>query len=102
MVDFKLKARLLAGGHITKAYATIMNTSIVSRETVKIALMVVTLNDLEVKSGTILNAHVQTHVTVKVRTTFGPEFSKDTVKTSVIIRALYGPKSEGAAFRSPC
>ena len=91
---------LVARGHMTKALATITYASIVSRETVRIALMIATLIDLEVKSGDILNAYVQVPVTEKVWTTLGPEFSKDARKTAVIVRALYGLKSAGAAFRS--
>ena len=37
MEDLRQKARLVAGGHMTKALATIMYASIVSRETVKTA-----------------------------------------------------------------
>ena len=59
--------------------------------------MMAALNDLEVKSGDILNAYVQAPVTEKVWTTLGPEFSKDAGKTAVIVRALYGLKSAGAA-----
>ena len=51
---------------MTKAPASITYTSIVSRETVRIALMIATLNDLEVKLGDILNAYVQMLVTEKV------------------------------------
>ena len=61
--------------------------------------MTATLNDLEVKSGDVLNAYVQTSVTEKVWTTLGSEFSKDARKTAVIVRALYGLKSAG---KSPC
>ena len=78
---------------MTKAPATIAYTSIVSRETVRIALMIVTFNDLEVKLGVILNTYVQVPVTEKVWTTLGPEFDKDAGKTGVIVRALYGLKS---------
>ena len=85
---------------MTKAPATIMYASIVSRETVRIALMIATLNDLEVKLGNILNAYVQAPVTEKVWTTLGPEFGKDARKTAVIVQAPYGLKSAGAAFRS--
>ena len=85
---------------MTKAPATIAYDSVVSRETVRIALMIATLNDLEVKSGDILNACVQAPVTEKVWATLGPEFSKDARKTAVIVRAIYGLKSAGAAFRS--
>ena len=77
--------RLVAGGHMTKAPATIMYASGVPRETFKIALMVAPLNDLEVTSGNILNPYVQTPVTEKVWTTWGLESSKDTRKSAVIV-----------------
>ena len=38
MEDFRRKARLAAGGHMTKAPATITYASVVSRETMRIAL----------------------------------------------------------------
>ena len=62
--------------------------------------MIATLNDLEVKPGNILNAYIQVPITEKVWTTLGPEIGKDAKKTTVIVRALYGLKSTGAAFRS--
>ena len=80
--------------------ATITYASVVSGQTVRTALMIATLNDLEVKLGNILNAYVQAPVTEKVRTILGPQFGKDARKTAVIVKALYGLKSAGAAFRS--
>ena len=73
---------------------------VVSKKTVRIALMFTALNDLEVKLADILNAHVQAPVIRKVWTALGPEFGKDASKTALIVRALYGLKSAGAAFRS--
>ena len=90
--DFRQKARLVAGGHMTKTPATITYASIIMRETVRIVLMIIALNDLKVKSGNILNAYIQAPVTEKVWTTLSPEFSKDIKKTAVTIRALYGIK----------
>ena len=46
-----------------------------------------------------MNDYVQAPVTEEVWTTLGPELSNDTRKTAVIVRALYGLKSEGA-FRN--
>ena len=77
MENFRQKTRLVAGGNMTKASATVTDVSVVSRETVKIALMIATLNDLEVESGNILNAYVPVPVTEKVWATLGPEFGKD-------------------------
>ena len=74
MEEFRQKARLVAGDHITKAPTTNTFMSTVSREMVRIALMVATLNDLEVKLNTILSAYVQAPVIEKVWTTLGPEF----------------------------
>ena len=60
-------------------------------------LMIVVLNDLEVKSANILNAYAQAPMTekvwTKVWTILGPE-------TAVIKRALNYLKTERAAFRS--
>ena len=85
---------------MTEAPATITYASVESNETVRIALMVATLNDLEIKLGDILNAYIQTPAIEKVWTTLGPEFSKDVGKNAVIVNALCGLESAGAAFRS--
>ena len=90
--DFRHKARLVAEGHMTKIPATIMSASIVSRETVRISLMITALNDLEIKPGDILNVYVQDLVIGKVLTTLGPELRKDAGEISVSVIALYGLK----------
>lgn len=51
MEDFRRKARLVAGGHLTEAPPTLTYASVVSRETVRIALTLAALNALEVKLG---------------------------------------------------
>jgi hypothetical protein len=98
MEDFRQKAKLVAGGHLTKAPATITYASVVSRETVRLALTFASLNDLEVKVGDVLNAYITTPVKEKVWTILGPEFRLDSGKSAIIVRALYGHKSAGAAF----
>ncbi len=72
MEDFKRKARLVAGGHKTEAPATITYASVVSRETVHIALILAALNDLQVKAGDVLNAYITAPVKEKVWTILGP------------------------------
>ena len=98
--DFGCKARLVAGCHIIEALATITYASIMSGETVGIALMIAALDDLEVSFCGILNVYVEASVTEKAWTTLVPEFSEDAGKTAVILRGLYGIKSAGVAFRS--
>ena len=98
MEDFRRKARLVAGGHVTKPPATITYASIVSRETVRIALTLAALNGLEVKVADIQNAYITAPVTELIWTVLGPEFGEDAGKKALLIRALYGLKSAGAAF----
>jgi len=98
MEDFRRKARLVARGHKTEAPATITYASVVSRETVCIALLMAALNDLEVKVGDVLNAYITAPITKKVWTVLGAEFGSDAGKSAIIVRALYGLKSAGAAF----
>ncbi len=66
MEYFKRKARLVAGGHKTEAPGTITYASVVSRETVRIALKLAALNDLQVKAGDILNASITAPVKEKI------------------------------------
>ncbi len=83
---------------MTKAPATITYASIVSCETICIALLMATLNDLNVKVGNVLNAYITAPITKKVWTAFGPEFGNNAGISAIIVHALYGLKSAGAAF----
>jgi len=98
MEDFLRKACLVARGHKTEAPPTITYASVVSRETVRLALTIAALNDLEVKVGNVLNAYITAPITEKVWTILGPEFGPGASKSALIVRALYGLKSAGAAF----
>jgi hypothetical protein len=56
------------------------------------------LNDLNVKVGDFLDAYITAPITKKVWTVLGSEFGLDAGKTAIIVHALYGLKSAGAAF----
>ncbi len=83
---------------MTKAPATITYASVVSRETVHIALLMAALNDLNVKVGDVFNAYITAPITEKVWTVLGSEFGIDAGKSAIIVSALYGLKSAGAVF----
>ena len=100
MEDFRRKARYVAGGHMTEPPASITYASVVSRETVRIALTIAALNDLDVKMADIQNAYIKAPVSEKVYTILGEEWGPDAGKTAVIVRSLYGLKSSGASFRN--
>jgi hypothetical protein len=74
MEDFRRKAWFVAGGHATDAPHVMTYASVVSRESVRIALALAALNDLDVMMGDIEYAYLTAPITEKVRTVIGPEF----------------------------
>ncbi|KAI2493498.1 Reverse transcriptase (RNA-dependent DNA polymerase) [Fragilaria crotonensis] len=98
-MDLTRKARLVAGGHQTDPPKESTYSSVVSRDSIRIAFTLAALNDLDV-----LSADVQGHTLMLQRrrrfTTAGLEFGADKVGRPVlIVRALYGLKSSGARWR---
>ncbi len=85
---------------MTKASATITYASVVSCETLCIALLMAALNVLNVKVGDVLNAYITAPIIEKLWTVLGPEFGIDASKSANIVHALYGLKSAGAAFHA--
>ena len=99
MENFRRKARLVAGGHITKAPAMVTYVSVVSRETVRIAHTFDALNDLQVKYGDVLNTYITALDMQLIWTTLETEFGDDQGKTEIVVRDLCGLKSSGDDFR---
>ena len=97
---FCRKARLVAGGHATKAPATLTYASVVSRETVRIALLMAGLNDVDIWAADVLNNYITAPCREKIWTTLGKEFGDDCGRKAIVVRALYGLKLSGAAFRA--
>ena len=77
MEDFRRKARYVAQGNMTEAPATLIYASVVSRESVRIALTLAALNDLEVKTADIKNVYLTAPVSELIWTILGPEFDLD-------------------------
>ena len=100
-MDFSRRAQYVAGGHITDPPNAAAYVSVVSRESVRIALMMAASNDLEVMTADIKNAYLNAPAAEKVWTNCGAEFGPtDKGKRAVVILALYGLKSAGASFRN--
>jgi hypothetical protein len=100
-MDFTRKARFVAGGHMTDPPASITYSSVVSRDSVRIAFMLAALNDIDILACDIGNAYLNASPREKVYTTAGHEFGNELIGRHVlIVRALYGLKSSGAAWRS--
>jgi hypothetical protein len=65
------------------------------------AFLIAALNELEVKTIDIGNAYLNAPAREKVYTTAGPEFGPNKQgKPVIIVRALYGLKTSGAAWHA--
>jgi hypothetical protein len=100
-MDFTRKARFVAGGHTTDPPSSLTYSSVVSRDSVRIALLVVALNNLDILAADIGNAYINAEAREKVYFIAGNEFGEARKgQTIIITRALYGLKSSGAAWRA--
>ena len=98
--NFRRKARMVAGGHMTDTPAALTYSSVVARDSVRICLMLAALNGLDVRACDIQNAYLTAPCREKVWTRAGEEFGSDSGCIMIVVRALYGLKSSGAAFRA--
>ena len=98
--NFRRKARLVAGGHMTDTPNTLTYSSVVSRDSVRIALTIAALNELSVMACDIQNAYLAAECREKIWTRAGPEFGSESGSIMIVKKALYGLKGSGAAFRA--
>jgi Reverse transcriptase (RNA-dependent DNA polymerase) len=73
--------------------------SVVSRESVRIAFLIAALNDIDIMLADIQGAYLNAPCAEKVYTVCGPEFRHNEGRIGVIVRALYGLKTSGYAWR---
>ena len=84
---------------MTEQPAVMTYASVVSRESVRIALTIAALNQLQVRAGDIQNAYLTSPCEEKIWTTLGDEWGPDLAgRKALIVRALYGLKSAGSSF----
>jgi hypothetical protein len=98
MDDFRRNTQFVARGRVTDIPHTMTYASAVLRESVRIALTLSALNDFDLKMADIENAYLTAPITENMWGVLGPEFGDDAVKRALIVQALYGLKSAGAAF----
>ena len=79
--NFRSKARFVADGHKTKNLASMTYSSVVSRDSVWIALTIAALNDLDVLASDIQNNYLRTDCRERVfliaRTKLGSQDRKN-------------------------
>jgi hypothetical protein len=99
--DFTRKARYVAEGYRTDPPAALCYASVVSRESVRLAFLIAALNDLDVLAADLGNAFINSPCAERIYIVCGPEWGDDMKgRLAKVIRALYGLKSSGAAWRA--
>ena len=98
--NFRCKARLVRRGHATTAPASITYSPGVSRDSARIDLTIVALNNLDILVCDILNEYLTAVCRENIWTRAGPEFGSEEGNIMIVKIALYVLKSSGAAFRA--
>ena len=99
-MGFTRKARFVVNGTKTEAPASLTYLSVVSRASVKLAFLIAALNNLDVMSCNIGNAYLNAPCREKIWFKADMECGIDKGKVVIIVRALYGLKLSGAAWRA--
>ena len=99
-IDLRRKARYVAGGHLTDPPSFLTYSTVVGRESVRIAFLVAALNNLNILAGDIQNAYLNAPTEEKLFFYAGKDFKADEGKPVLIVRALYGLKSSALAWRN--
>ena len=94
------KARLVAGGHTTNPPSSTTYSSVVSRDSVRIAFLIAALHELDIWAADIGNAYLNAPCREKIWTVAGTEFGEDKGCILIVVRALYGLKTSGASWRA--
>lgn len=98
--DFTRKARFVAGGHTTDPPASTTYSSVVSRDSVRIAFVIAAMHDLDLWAADIGNAYLNAPCREKIWTLAGSEFGTEKGQVMIIDKALYGLKTSGASWRA--
>ena len=97
-MDFTRKVRMVANGATTDAPTSLTYSSVVSRDSVRLAFLAAELNDLDVMAADIGNAYLNAPCREKIWFQAGPEHGELMGRAMKVTRALYGLKSSGNSF----
>jgi hypothetical protein len=98
MENFRRKTRFVAIGHMNDPPTAVTCMSVVSRESIHIALTNAAFIDLDILAGDVRCAYLNAPVAELIWMTCGAEFGSNNGKKAIIVCALYGLKSAGATF----
>jgi hypothetical protein len=99
-MDFTRKAHFVAGGHTTTTPSSMTYSSVVSRDSIRLAFLIAALNNINIMSCDLENGYLDAPCHEKIWFEGGIECGEDHGKVCIVVRSLYGLKSAGAVFCS--
>ena len=99
-MDFTRKARFLARGNLTTTTPNVTHSSVVSRDSVRLAFLIAGLNDLDIVACNISNSCLNAPCGEKIWFQGGKDTGEDKGKVLMVDRALHGLRSSGASWRN--
>ena len=96
--DGRLKARLVADGHLTKEPVESIYSGVVSLRSLRMVVFLSQLNDLEIWGADVGIAYLEAYTDEKLCTIAGPEFKELQGHLLIMIKALHGTHSGGARW----
>ncbi|CAJ1969014.1 unnamed protein product [Cylindrotheca closterium] len=101
-MDLTPKAQICARGDQTDPPMSVTYASVVTRESIQLAFVIAALNGLNVLSADVSGAYLNAKCAEKVYCILGKEFGEYAEKKAILVKAVYGLKSLGFAWRSLC
>ena len=96
---FTRKNLYVAGSHTTDPPSPITYSIVVSRDSIRIAFTIADLKDVEINAADIDTEYLNAKCREKIWTVAGTEYGGEKGKVMLVVHALYGLKSSGAAWR---
>jgi hypothetical protein len=101
-MDFTRNVRFVAGGHTTETPTSISYSSVVSRDSVRLAFLIAAINNIDIMSVDLENVFVQAPYREKIWSEGGLECGVDCGKVCIVVRSLYDLSAVSCFSSHPC
>ena len=99
-MNITLNYRFVDNGNKNEAPVALTNSSVISRDSIRLEFLIAALNDLYVMACDIRNVYLNAPCKENIWFKVGAECGEHQGKVMILVRALYGLKTSGLPWRS--